>query len=55
MSCKIKKLSLPLFKLGIFLANYIQAPFTPYYLAVGAALFNGCSYFHFLIMFLICT
>ena len=44
-----------MFILGIFLAYYIQAPLTPYYFAVGAALFYGCSYFHYLKIFLICT
>jgi len=40
-------LSLSLFKAGIFLVDYIQLAFPSHNFALGAALFNGCPYFHF--------
>ena len=40
-------LSLALLEAGILFVNHIQLALTTYNFTVDAALFDGCSYFHF--------
>jgi hypothetical protein len=40
-------LSLSLLEAGILFVDHIQLSFATNYLAISAAFFNGCSYFHF--------
>ena len=44
-------LSLTLFVLWIFFVDYVETTLATNDFGVGGAFFNGCSYFHFLLVF----
>src|SRR4051812_42317810 len=44
---RFTRLSLALFKTGILFVDYIQPAFPSHDLAINAAFFDGCPYFHF--------
>jgi len=42
----VTRLALTLLEARVLLVDHIQLAFPPHDLTIGAALFNGCTYFH---------
>jgi hypothetical protein len=49
--CANQRLSLSLFKTRVFFVDHVQLAFSPNDLAICAAFFDRCPYFHFMLLF----